>query len=147
LIRSVAGHSATPFGLAISPDGKMLASAGRGQILLWDTATGGLVAELPGHRQWIFGLSFSPDAKTLASGSADGTIKLWSLSIRQEVCTIPFIDRPTADDDPRVAELSFAPDGNSLWALGWSGELKVWRVPSWDEIARAENTTPGSRAK
>jgi WD40 repeat protein/predicted Ser/Thr protein kinase len=142
LVRSLDTHSTVGGGLDFSPDGKILVTSGRGQIRLWDPATGKRRGELSGHREGIYALSFSPDGKTLASGSTDGTIKLWNLSVLQEVCTIPFNEVPVADQDSRVVELKFAPDGNSLWALNWTGELKVWRAASWAQIQASENENP-----
>ena len=68
--------------IAISPDGKTLASAGRSQsIRLWETATGKEAGvRRDGHSGGIVGLAFTPDGKTLASGSHDTTILLWDLT-------------------------------------------------------------------
>jgi WD40 repeat protein len=68
--------------LALSPDGKLLASVGHGHgvpIRLWDVASGEVKASLKGHDQIVQCLAFSPDGKLLASGSDDMTIKLWDI--------------------------------------------------------------------
>jgi WD40 repeat protein len=66
--------------LAISPDGKTVASGGAGPIRLWEIATGKERARLAGHdRSTVNSLVFGPDGKTLASAGADGTILLWDV--------------------------------------------------------------------
>jgi hypothetical protein len=67
--------------LAFSPDGRLLAAAGRTEtIRLWDTLTGKEVGRFTGHRGWMNSLAFAPDGKTLASGGADSTVLIWDVS-------------------------------------------------------------------
>jgi hypothetical protein len=77
--------------LALSPDGRLLASGGglpgtAGEVKLWDIATGKLLADLKGHQTWVECVAFSPDGKTLVSvggwGDGPGEIKLWDLRAR-----------------------------------------------------------------
>ncbi|HKR48839.1 MAG TPA: WD40 repeat domain-containing protein [Pseudonocardiaceae bacterium] len=39
-----------------------------------------LIATLTGHTNNVNGLAFSPDGQTLATGSADHTMRLWTLA-------------------------------------------------------------------
>jgi serine/threonine protein kinase/WD40 repeat protein len=67
--------------LAVSPDGRILASASAYEdstIRLWDTATGvPLRAPLAGHTGWVSQLVFTKDGHRLISAAADQTIRFW----------------------------------------------------------------------
>ncbi len=63
------GHTAVIFGVAYSPDGKLVATGGRDLSLrLWDAATGKEVRKMTGHRGDVFGVAFSPDGQTDRDG-------------------------------------------------------------------------------
>jgi WD40 repeat protein len=65
--------------VAVSPDGKTLASAQGSKIRLWNVQTGAFQQTLTGHKGDVNSVAFSPDGKTLASGSEDRTVKLWQI--------------------------------------------------------------------
>src|SRR5690606_20844404 len=66
--------------VAISGDGKYLASAGTDHtVMLWELASlrG---RKLVGHRNAVRGVAFSPDHTHLASTSEDGGLWLWDVA-------------------------------------------------------------------
>jgi WD40 repeat protein len=75
-----ATHKIGVYGLAMTRDGKVLASAGMDRtVKLWDVATATELTTLRGHKRFVYDVAFTADGKTLASISEDGTIRLWGL--------------------------------------------------------------------
>jgi hypothetical protein len=72
-------HRSRVVGLAISPDGKFLASCSYDQTLrLWSTTSlRSAPIVLSGHKSWVTGLGFSADSRELYSISKDKTLRVW----------------------------------------------------------------------
>lgn len=81
-VRIFTGHTGNVTALACSNTGKVLASADdRGEILLWDLATGRLTKRMRGHgRGGIWSLDWSVESSVLISGGADGTVRVWDVA-------------------------------------------------------------------
>src|SRR5579884_2622638 len=74
------GHYDETRAVALSPDGKNLATADGSTIRFWDLDAGRQVRQLKSPLGAIEGLAFSADGKTLASGHAGQTVLLWDLT-------------------------------------------------------------------
>jgi WD40 repeat protein len=87
-IRSIKGHTDAIEGLALSKDGKFLASASEDQtVKIWDLATSKDVQTLKGHTGMVQAVAFTHDGKKLATASADRTIKIWDAASGKDLAT------------------------------------------------------------
>jgi len=78
--RTLDGHAAPVAGLAVSPDGAMLASASWDRtVRLWPVA-GGVPRVLEGHTQNVNGVAFTADGKAVVSAGYDATLRIWPLA-------------------------------------------------------------------
>ncbi|MDR1332285.1 MAG: protein kinase [Tannerella sp.] len=76
-VRTLEGHANGVVSVAVSPDGKYIASSDRDKtILMWNASTGQQVRTLRGHTRQIESLTFSPDSSILLSGAPDDS-KFW----------------------------------------------------------------------
>ena len=72
-------HTPNIGGLAVSPDGRWLATTGSDGAALWST-DGKLLTKLVGHRGEVASAAFTPDARLLVtSGHDDFTVRVWEL--------------------------------------------------------------------
>jgi WD40 repeat protein len=70
-------HSNPVVGVAFSPTGKAIATAGADNRARTGLTSGKPVANLVGHTQRINGLAFSRDGRFVLTSSNDGTARLW----------------------------------------------------------------------
>lgn len=129
-IHALSGHSDSVFSVAISPDGKMLASGGRDRtVKLWNLTTGELLTTLTRHSSPVLSVDFSPDGQTLASASNmefhDGTIKLWDVGTGRLRQTLG-----SSLVSLRTSCVAFSPDGQTLATGHSDAAIRLWHHSS-----------------
>jgi WD40 repeat protein len=135
------------FGMAVSPDGKLLALGAPQRIELWDAATSDDVRMLnrlaPPNGGPYRALAFSPDGRMLAAAATGAEVELWEVAsgqVRQQL-------RLTADTQPAgpnvgyrgtpagpVAALAFSANGTLLASGGDDRAIHVWNLLTGEEL-------------
>lgn len=113
-------------GIAFSPDGKRLATAGMdGQIHLWDTASRTRVGTLQ-NPDWTTELAFTPDNSRLVTRHAGG-ISVW------DVAGETIVQSFSESGNSFGGGMALSPDGKRLAAVMAEG-VKAWALDSGQEL-------------
>lgn len=122
LITFLRGHTGTVRSLALTADGKILASGSADNtIVLWDVTAREPIGEpLTGHTGTVWSVAISSDGKTLVSGSADNTIMLWDLFTQQPLAL------PLTGHTAPVLSLALSADGTILASGSEDGVIILW---------------------
>lgn len=115
-------HRGAMYHVAISPDGKTLATGGLdGTIRLWEVETGKFLKCLLGHNSYVYRLAWSPDGNTLASaGAHDGSCGLWDVKTG-------ILRRAIRSKYGVVTYVAWAPNGRQIaFSTGNSGHMLVY---------------------
>jgi WD40 repeat protein len=108
--------------VAVSPDGRHLATGDRGGgVQLW-SVDGGAGAELNGHSDAIERVAFNSDGKLLVSASDDETARLWDASTGSPIAEL-------RGHDGIVHSAAFLPDGMVVTG-GEDGTIRTWSTSS-----------------
>jgi WD40 repeat protein len=111
------------YDFAFSPDGALLATAGRdGHIRLWEVSSGRALRSLASHPTGVWRVVISPDGKTLASTSLqEPVIRLYEVASGRE------IDR-LEGHLAGVGCLAFDPEGHRLATGSYDTTVLVWEL-------------------
>lgn len=140
-------------GLALSPDGTRLVSAGfDGVLKIWDRAHDAPVTAFRAFLDPIWGLAFSPDGRRFAAGGNNRDVKIWDAASWQELEMLH-------GHASTVRSVAFSPDGTRLvsgaeddLALVWPAHVarlpeempRLLRGPAWGDLTPGIAFSPDS---
>lgn len=132
--------------VALSSDGRRLASGGFGDIHYWDIATRKKLFTVKKRSFWCVSVALSPDGRRLAAGDSFGGLQLWDTATGKEL--FKRVHFPRLGGGQGVA---FSPDGKRLlsgstWSSTTSGmrmasisvSIKLWDTGSGKELLTLE---------
>ncbi len=110
--------------VAFSPDGKLLATAGKDRLVkLWDMANGPELVSYAGHGERVRSIAFSPDGKTLASAGAEPDIRLWDPKTGKDI-------RVIKGKGTLVNNLAYSRDGKYLVVANEDKAIRLYDAAS-----------------
>lgn len=127
------------YAVAISPNGRMVASGGADRPNRGNTESGGLIRiwdlqtkeqrPILRYNATVSTIAFSPNSRWIAGGSRDGTVRVWDAGTGERIYEF------TEDTEP-IWKLEFSPDNKLLLSLSLDGTGRLRDlVPPRQELA------------
>jgi WD40 repeat protein len=121
--RTLTGHTDLVNTVALSSDGKLVASASADQtVRLYDLAAGNQLRQLVTQSGIMTALDFSPDNATLAAANAEGSILFRKTADAADQLWVAGHDGP-------INAVDFHADGQRIASAGQDGTIRVWSLP------------------
>ena len=113
-IQTLTAHTRPVVGIAVSKDGKLLASGGAdSSIIIWDASTYQMIRRIAAHKGQVTTLDFSPDGNKLISGSTDKSLRLWNIQEGSEIRNY------NTEFKQGIYQAKFSNDGTMLGVVSW----------------------------
>jgi WD40 repeat protein len=129
LTQTLTGHSGKAASIAVSFDGRILASGSDDNtIKLWHLGTGELLHTFTGESGRVLTIALGPDGQTLASShktSDRSSIKIWHLGTGQLLRTL-------TGHNKWIYSLAISPDGKTLVSGGH--KIKLWDLDTGEAL-------------
>jgi WD40 repeat protein len=132
-------HRGQTEGLALSPDGTTIVTAGGHPedgiaAKVWEAATGKELWSIPRHPSgeqlhYIRPVAFLPDGSTLATGWSDGKVRLWDMKTRKEKAVF------SGEAGSGAEALAVSSDGKIL-AMASYEVVEFWEAATGKQLAK-----------
>ena len=108
--------------LALSPNGRWIASGSYGTLRLWNAETGELESQRPAHQDWVEALVFTDDRTiATASGNKDPTIRLWNVETGVRKLTL-------SGHSGGINAMILTPDRKMLITASSDKTIRLWNL-------------------
>jgi len=122
--------------LAFSPDGKLLASSGYHEVILWNPQEGTPVRRITNVAERVYDIAFSPGGKTMsvAAGTPGqlGEVKIFNVADGALLA-----DLVTANDS--IFSVAYSPDGKWIATGGADRAIRVFDVATQERLVVIED--------
>lgn len=123
--------------LAVSPDGKLLATACYdGAVTLWDLATGEKRGTYAGHKDSVNSVAFSNAGDKLVTASYDKSIRVWDVGSAQLI-------RAFRGHNDYVNGAAFTADSKQVISGSDDQSVKVWDVATGEQVLNLKDQPGG----
>ena len=128
LVRTLVGHTAAVWGVALMPDERSALSASHdGAIKIWELASGCELRPLSGHASQVNGVAVTPNGRRAVSAYDDNTLKLWDLESGRDIRTL-------LGHASSVNGVVVTPNGQRAISASKDATLKVWDLERGCEV-------------
>lgn len=122
------GHSDTVFGVAFSPDGKLLATCAADKFVkVFELPAGKLAKSFEGHTHHVMGVGWTPDGKKLASCGADNFVKVWDYEKGEKI-------RDMQGHQKQVTQLVFVGKTPQFLTVSGDSSVRLWNADNGGNI-------------
>ncbi|MFC1716582.1 TIR domain-containing protein [Candidatus Poribacteria bacterium] len=124
LERKLTGHEGWVNSVAVSPDGKWVASGSDDKtVMIWDLETSECRATLEGHTGRAQSVAITPDGKRILSGSSDKTLGVWDAVTHNQLLTLK-------GHQSEIWSVVTLLNGKRVLSSSWDKTLRLWDVDS-----------------
>ncbi len=143
VVTTYRGHKKVVTDLAVTPDGKRVATFGRdGTVRLWEAETGKELATFAGEFSHRSRIVLSPDGKRLAVAGQNeqffGYVRVWNLDDKG---TLEVRD----DEVSTVFGVAFSPDGKRIATLNHSGKVRIYDAATGKKVSELPGQSSATR--